>query len=93
MNEIAGSKSMRLSGVTAIAIANGAVAIGALAIGAFAIGALAIGRLVVRHIAVERAKFKCLEIEDLCVTRLRVAEVTVSDSIKLPDRVDHKIPS
>lgn len=88
MDEIRSSKSMKLRGVTAIAIATGAVAIGA-----FAIGALAIGRLAIRHIAVERAKFKCLEIEDLCVTRLRVAEVTVSDSIKLPDRVDRKIPS
>ena len=32
-------------------------------------GALAIGRLAIRHIAVEKAKFKSLEIHDLTVTR------------------------
>ena len=41
--------------------------------------------MAIRQIAIERAKFRFLEIQDLNVTRLHVAEVTVSDSIKLPD--------
>jgi len=85
--DTSGSKYMKLSGVATIATAMGAVAVGA-----FAIGALAIGRLAIRHIAVETAKFKNLEIQDLTAIRLRVAEVTVTDSIKLPD-TNHKIAS
>ena len=88
MEKIGASKSFGYCGVTKIA-----TAIGAVAIGAFAIGALAIGRLAIRHIAVERAKFKSLEIQDLIVTRLRVAEVTVVDSIKLPDNANREIAS
>ncbi len=35
-----------------------------------------------------------LEIQDLTVTRLRAAEVTVNDSLQLPgSSVDHKISS
>ena len=44
-----------------------------------------------RHIAVESAKFKSLKIQYLTVTRLRVAEVTVSNSIKLPEATNHGI--
>ena len=61
-----------------------ATAIGAVAVGAFAIGALAIGRLAIRRLAVANAKLKSLEIEDLTVKRRHAAEVTVSDSLKLP---------
>jgi hypothetical protein len=61
-----------------------ATAIGAAAVGGFAIGALAIGRFAIRRVLVESAQFKSLEIEDLTVTQLRAAEVTVSDSLKLP---------
>jgi hypothetical protein len=57
---------------------------GAVAVGAFAIGALAVGRLAVRRLEVEKARLKSLNIEDLTVTRLHAAEVTVSDSLKLP---------
>jgi len=49
--------------------------------------------LAIRHIAIERAKLKSLEIQDLTVTRLSVAEVTVIDSIKLPDSNNRKITS
>lgn len=35
------------------------------------------------------AKLKSLEIQDLTVTRLRVAEVTVSDSLELPGSDDN----
>jgi hypothetical protein len=66
------------------AVAMIATAIGAVAVGAFAIGALAIGRLAIRRVLIGRAKFKSIEIEDLTVTRLHFAEVTVSDSLKLP---------
>ena len=56
--------------------------------------ALAIGRLAIRHVVVDSAKLKSLEIQDLTVTRLHAAEVTVSDSLKLPgDEVDRKISS
>lgn len=66
----------------------------AVAVGAFAIGALAIGRLAIRRLAVENAKFKSLEIADLTVTRLHAAEVTVSQSLKLPgSNVDQTISS
>ena len=61
-----------------------ATAIGAVAVGAFAIGALAIGRLKIRRVIIDGAEFKSLEIHDLTVTRLRAAEVIVSDSLKLP---------
>jgi hypothetical protein len=88
MEKIGASKSRGYRRVTMIA-----TAIGAVAIGAFAIGVLAIGRLAIRHIAVERAKFKSLEIQDLSVTRLHVAEVTINDSIKLPDGANREIAS
>jgi hypothetical protein len=79
MKEIRISKSLSFGG-----IALGATAIGAFAIGALAIGAFAIGRLVIRRVVVESAKLRYFEIEDLTVTRLHAAEITVSDSLKLP---------
>jgi hypothetical protein len=82
------SKSMSLGGLTMIATAMGAVAVGAFAIGAFAIGRLAVGRLVVGNV-----KFKSVEIETLSVSRLRAADVTVTNSVKLPVRdVDQNLP-
>ena len=43
------------------------------------------------RVLVESAEFKSLEIQDLTVTRLRAAEVTVSDSLKVPEsNVDRK---
>ena len=44
-----------------------------------------------RHIPVESAKFKSLKLQYLTVTRLRVAEVTVSNSIKLPEGTNGRI--
>jgi hypothetical protein len=50
--------------------------------------------LAIRRVVVESAKLKSLEIQDLTVTRLHAAEVTVSDSLKLPGGdVDRKISS
>jgi len=49
-----------------------------------AIGALAIGRLVVRRLAVDRGKLASLEIEEFTVGRLKVKELLVSDSLRLP---------
>ncbi len=83
MKDLTSSRHVHYRGVAPIA-----TAIGAVAVGAFAIGALAIGRLAIRRIAVESAKFKSLEILDLTVRRLRAAEVTVSDSLKLPATID-----
>jgi len=61
---------------------------------ATAIGALTIRRLAIRRVLVGSAEFKSLEIQDLTVTRLRAAEVTVTDSLKPPrSNVDHKISS
>jgi len=86
MKEIRSSKSLGSRGAMI------ATAIGAVAVGAFAIGAFAIGRLASRRVLVESAKLKFLEIGDLAVTRLRAAEVTVSDSLKLPrGNGDHRI--
>jgi hypothetical protein len=83
------SKNLSFRGVAMIA-----AAIGAVAVGEFAIGALTIRRLTVRCVLVGSAEFKSVEIQDLFVTRLRVAEVTVSDSLKLPgSNVDPKISS
>jgi hypothetical protein len=57
-----------------------------------AIGAPSIRRLAIRRVLIESAEFKSLEIQDLSVTRLRAAEITVSDSVKLPrSNVDRKI--
>src|SRR5208283_130030 len=61
------------------------LAIGAVAVGGFAVGAFVIGRLVIRRVSIESAKFKSLQIQDLTVTRLRAAELVVSDSLKLPE--------
>ena len=88
MDATSSSKYLRLSGAATIATAMGAVAIGAVAI-----GALAIGRLAIRHIAIERAKLKSVEMQDRSVTRLRVAEVTVTDSIQLPDSTNRNFES
>jgi hypothetical protein len=65
-------------------VAMTATAIGAVAVGAFAIGALAIGRLAIRRVLVGRAEFKSLAIQDLTVTHLHAAEVTVSGKLNLP---------
>jgi hypothetical protein len=51
-----------------------ALALGTAALGAVAIGALAIGRLVVGHLVIKKARFGALEIDELTVRRLRVAE-------------------
>jgi hypothetical protein len=45
---------------------------------------LAIGRLAIRRILIEGAEIKSLEMQELTVKRLHAAEVTVSDSLKLP---------
>jgi hypothetical protein len=79
MKELRSSKSLGFRAAAMIA-----AAIGAVAVGAFAIGALAIGRLAIRRVLVESAEFKSLTIQDLTVTRLRAAEVIVSDSLKAP---------
>jgi hypothetical protein len=60
--------------------AQGALAVGAFAIGAFALGALALGALVIyrMRIADLRAKsvhFNRLAVDELTVTRLRVATI------------------
>jgi hypothetical protein len=88
MKEPRSSKPLGFRGVATIA-----TAIGAVAVGAFAIGALAIGRLAIRRLSVESAKFNSLEIKDLTVMRIHAAEVTVSDSLKLPENADGKRPS
>ncbi len=49
------------------------VALGALAVGAFAIGTLVGG-----------ARFKSLHVAELTVTCLRVSDVVVSESLRLP---------
>jgi hypothetical protein len=50
--------------------------------------------LAIRRVSIESAKFKSLEIQDLTVARLHAAEVTVSDSLTLPEsNVDHRIAS
>jgi hypothetical protein len=85
-------RSLRSLGLPRMALI--ATAIGTVAVGAFAIGALAIRRLAIRRLVVDGAKFKSLEIQDLTVTRLHAAEVTVSDSLKLPEgNFDHKLSS
>jgi enhancing lycopene biosynthesis protein 2 len=83
------SKNLKFRGAAMVA-----TAIGAAAVGAFAIGALAVGRLVIRRVLIESAEFKSLKIQDLTVIRLHAAEVTVSDSLKVPGgNGDHKVSS
>jgi hypothetical protein len=88
MKELQSSKHLSFGVVAMIATAIGAVAVGVFAIGALAIRGLAIGRVVVGS-----AKFKSLEIQDLTVMRSHAAEVTVSNSLKLPENVDGRWPS
>ena len=89
MKDLQSSKHSCLSGVARIA-----TAIGAVAVGAFAIGALAIQWLAIRRVLIESAEFKSLAIQDLTVTRLHVADVTVSHSLELPGSgADRKRPS
>jgi len=45
---------------------------------------LAIRRLGIRGVFIESAKLKSFELEDVTVT-LRAAEVTVTDSLRLPE--------
>lgn len=52
-----------------VGLALGAGALGALAIGALAVGRLAVGRLVIR-----KAHFAALQVDELTVRRLRIAE-------------------
>jgi hypothetical protein len=84
MKEPLRSKSLGVRGVPIIA-----TAIGAVALGAFAIGVLSIRKLAIRRVMVASGVFKSLEIQDLIVTRIHAAEVTVSDSLHLPG--DRKI--
>jgi hypothetical protein len=60
------------------------VAFGAVVIGAFAVGALAVGRLAIRRMLIGGATFKSLHAGELTVTRLRVSDVVVSESLRLP---------
>jgi hypothetical protein len=66
--------------------AMGALAVGAFAVGALALGACAIGRLVVGKLMIQRAELKSISIEDVAITRSRVRELTVTDSLIAPDR-------
>jgi hypothetical protein len=70
-------------------VAIGAAALGAVAVGAFAIGVLAIGRLVIRRLLAGQVEFDSFRVRDLAVTRLRVGELVVSDSLELPGQAGH----
>jgi hypothetical protein len=74
------SQSFAGSGVAVVATAVGAVAIGALAI-----GVLAIRRLAIRRVVIDHAEFKSLVIGELTVARLRAGDVTVTDTLTMPD--------
>jgi len=50
------------------------IAVGAMAVGAVAIGALAIGRLAIGGLVIRKARFRTLEVDELTVRRLRLAE-------------------
>lgn len=50
------------------------------------------GRLAIRRVAIESAALRSLHIEELTVTRLRAAEVTVSDSLELPEVHADEVP-
>ena len=57
-----------------------ALAVGAVAVGAIAIGALAIGRLAVGRLVINKARFRALEVDELTVRRLQIAEHTGKES-------------
>lgn len=63
----------------------GAKQIGALAIGAVAFGVLAIGALKIGQLAIGRARIRRIEIDDLVVRRLHIAE-----ELQVPDESDAK---
>jgi hypothetical protein len=79
MGNLHRSKRLGLGAMAMIATAAGAGAVGA-----FAIGALAIRWLAIQRVVIDAAEFKSPAIQDLPVTRLRAAEVIVSDSLNLP---------
>jgi hypothetical protein len=62
-----------------LAFALGAAALGAVAVGALAIGRLAVGRLVIR-----KARFGTLEVDELRVRRLHLAEP--ERRVRIPSR-------
>jgi hypothetical protein len=51
-----------------------AFAAGVIALGAVAVGAVAIGRLAIGGLAIKRARFGTLEVDELTVRRLHVAD-------------------
>jgi len=61
-----------------------ALALGAAAFGAVAIGAIAIGRLVVGRLVIKKARFGTLEVDELMVRRLRIAETCRVDPVIAP---------
>lgn len=72
----------------------GALVMGASAIGALAIGAFAIRRLIVREARIAVTRMGALEIRELYVGRLHVAEVA-SDEAEAPEphhRLDRRPP-
>ena len=62
-------KSRAIPPAAGVALAIGAAALGAIAVGAVAVGALAVGRL-----AIKKAHFATLQVDELTVRRLRIAE-------------------
>jgi hypothetical protein len=50
------------------------LALGAAAFGAIAIGAVAIGRLAIGGLVIKKARFRALEVDELTVRRLHIAE-------------------
>src|SRR5271165_4871757 len=72
-------------GVFAVGAAIGALAIGALAVGAVSVGAIVVGKLAMRRAAIEQTRLGTLEIDELVVRRLRVAELSVTDDLQLPE--------
>ncbi len=71
--------TMTRRGNAALAVACGALAFGAGAIGAFAIGALAIRRLAIGRVAIGGAV-----LGDVFIRRLRVADLEVTGSLRVP---------
>jgi hypothetical protein len=68
----ASSRAVKLQASTAGA--SGAWAVGAIAVGALAIGALAISRLAIRRLSIRRAHIGELEVDDLVIRRMRMAD-------------------
>ena len=84
-------KKSKVYGVSAAAL--GACALGAFAIGTVALGALALGRLAIGRLVLGKGTLRSLHVREISVDRLKVGDVEVARTLKLPPAVGQRSPA